>query len=432
MNEISNSGGVITAGANLNNERGGSKIYIVNDDFNLLVMLRAILEDSGFSDIEIYNNGIEVINVVNSGGRPNLIISDIKMPEMDGFQLVREIKSNLDDSVHNIPFIFISAVYDDFQSRALAKNLGVSYFFTMPLDQKGLVESVRKILGQPDKAAISDNGQNIDNFAAPKIKLLILEDDIFVSKLLLYTLKDMGLEIKTAETVMAFNNVFHEFMPEICLLDYSLPDGNGSDVLKTVKNFDPRIKAIMMTSGANEKMVDDFIHDGADNFIKKPIDMRQLVNSITTAADGIKAEWKVNRQIKIKTETVFAEEKFFDFFENAPVALAILDYELNIIKSNREFRTLLSDFTEMNSASCDNCQPRLFNILNILNDSERNVFKEQVLKVGFSDNEKKIFNYIVKNLSGLLFNLKMIINGRMAEQNSQILYRVVINTQRLD
>ena len=316
----------------------GANIFLAGDNYNNLIIIKTLLSDSGYSSIETFSNGNELLFHLDKQ-KPDLVISDICMQQVDGFQLLREFKSHGDAAVSSTPVILCSATFNDFETRRLANELGAEAFFTIPFDAKDFLAAVEKALTRRLQASTdkAPGGGGIE-----KIKLVILEDDKFSSRFLLHALKDLKYEMFTAETIAEFNRVFDEHRPQICIIDYNLPDGDGIDVLKTVKNLDGNTKVIMMTAITNERMIDDFIKEGADNFINKPINIRNLINAIKNAVEGLPRA----AACQLPDSAGGAEfgrdfsADYSDYFINAPLALAIIDEKLNCLRHNFEFDIL--------------------------------------------------------------------------------------------
>ena len=114
-------------------------ILIVEDNESILFNLKLLLELNDYTVLSA-KNGKEAIEVLqNSIKIPNLIVSDILMPEMDGYELFKIISSNLNWNA--IPFIFLSAKASPDEIRS-GKLLGVDDYVTKPVDEELLLSLI--------------------------------------------------------------------------------------------------------------------------------------------------------------------------------------------------------------------------------------------------------------------------------------------------
>ncbi|MEI8175803.1 MAG: response regulator transcription factor [Candidatus Omnitrophota bacterium] len=116
------------------------KILVVEDEPDLVVMLKARLESEGFS-VESAGDGIEGIKKAKKI-HPDIILVDFRMPKLDGYSMAQRLKE--DDGTTGIPLIVISVTET---VRDLFKALGVNYYFTKPLDIEHLLNTIRNVLG---------------------------------------------------------------------------------------------------------------------------------------------------------------------------------------------------------------------------------------------------------------------------------------------
>ena len=109
-----------------------------------LYLLRALLSGHGY-EVEQAQNGSEAL-VKALGNLPQMIISDILMPVIDGFTLCRIFKA--DDRLKNIPFIFYTATYTDPRDEKLALDLGANAFIVKPTDPDEFLRRMEEILAE--------------------------------------------------------------------------------------------------------------------------------------------------------------------------------------------------------------------------------------------------------------------------------------------
>jgi len=125
-------------------------ILIVDDDENSRVFLERALVKQGYA-VESAANGVQALARA-AESLPQLIISDILMPELDGFELCRRVKS--DQRLRAIPFVFYSATYVAPEDRELARQLGASRFLIKPVELKAFSQMVREVLGDFEREAL--------------------------------------------------------------------------------------------------------------------------------------------------------------------------------------------------------------------------------------------------------------------------------------
>ncbi len=119
------------------------KILIVEDNEDSRVLLQDALTSSGY-EAQNAENGKIALNHIAKGFFPDLVISDILMPEMDGYALCRAMKS--DDKLCTIPFIFYSATFTDTKDEKLAMDLGASRFFVKPMEIDAFLDEIKAVL----------------------------------------------------------------------------------------------------------------------------------------------------------------------------------------------------------------------------------------------------------------------------------------------
>ena len=117
------------------------KVLIVDDNEDSRLILRKTLEHEGYS-VEEAPNGIEALKVAGKFS-PEMIISDVLMPEMDGFRLCRKIKQ--DKQLRNIPFIFYTSTYTDPKNEKLAMSLGAARYIVKPIGVDEFIGIVKEI-----------------------------------------------------------------------------------------------------------------------------------------------------------------------------------------------------------------------------------------------------------------------------------------------
>lgn len=118
------------------------KILIVDDREDNLYMLETLLEGNGFS-VRKAREGSEALHLARES-MPDLVISDILMPGMDGFALCSEWKK--DAQLRRIPFVFYTATYTDPKDERLAVNMGADRFILKPAEPDDFLKEINDVL----------------------------------------------------------------------------------------------------------------------------------------------------------------------------------------------------------------------------------------------------------------------------------------------
>lgn len=124
------------------------RIIIVDDDRDTREMLTMALDLEGFA-VGQAANGLRLISAMHVD-RPDVILLDVMMSWIDGFELCRAIKKN--PTFADIPVIFISARKSAEDERTGLQAGAVAYF-SKPIDMDGLVARIRELLGERSDAA---------------------------------------------------------------------------------------------------------------------------------------------------------------------------------------------------------------------------------------------------------------------------------------
>jgi CheY-like chemotaxis protein len=117
-------------------------ILIADDNEQGLYQLQVLLRASGYQ-VASAANGAEALTMARQN-LPDLIVSDILMPVMDGFSLCREW--NKDERLRAIPFVFYTASYTDDRDRQLALSIGAKRFIVKPEEPDTLIRAIREAI----------------------------------------------------------------------------------------------------------------------------------------------------------------------------------------------------------------------------------------------------------------------------------------------
>jgi excisionase family DNA binding protein len=130
---------------------------------------------------------------------------------------------------------------------------------------------------------MKENNIPLDNLDSGKKKVLIVDDDAEIVELIADVLvRDGRFDVKSAATGYDAGVSTEQFRPDLILLDYMLPDVNGNVVCRTIRKnpeFE-NIKIIIVSGVIKQDEIDHLLKSGAEDFIKKPFNIAELVDKI--------------------------------------------------------------------------------------------------------------------------------------------------------
>jgi excisionase family DNA binding protein len=135
---------------------------------------------------------------------------------------------------------------------------------------------------------MKENGIPLDGLETGKRKVLIVDDDAEIVDLLVESLsRDGRFDCRTATSGYEAGIQTQRFRPDCILLDYMLPDVNGNVVCHTIRKnpeFED-IKIIIISGVIRQDEIEQLLKSGAQDFIKKPFDISDLINRVCATLD---------------------------------------------------------------------------------------------------------------------------------------------------
>jgi two-component system chemotaxis response regulator CheY len=117
-------------------------VLVVDDSITMLLSLKTTLSMNGFA-VETANNGQDALSKLNSGFKPNLILTDINMPVMGGMELIGKVRAL--PSYRFLPILTLTTE-SEASKREEGKRLGATGWLVKPVSGDDLVKVIRKVL----------------------------------------------------------------------------------------------------------------------------------------------------------------------------------------------------------------------------------------------------------------------------------------------
>jgi DNA-binding NarL/FixJ family response regulator len=148
------------------------RLLVVDDEPNLLMAVAAALRSEGF-DVTTARNGKDAL-LQSARSVPDLVVSDIRMPVMDGYELARHLRAA--PHTRLVPIVFLTAK-DDTRDRVEGFRSGVDVYLTKPFEPDELVAAIRSILDRVERtqAAIA---MLVGNAAPTSDEAFVRDEDL--------------------------------------------------------------------------------------------------------------------------------------------------------------------------------------------------------------------------------------------------------------
>jgi two-component system cell cycle response regulator len=308
-----------------------ARILIVDDEFMNLKLFKAYLSTENY-EIVTAECGQEALARA-SQVPPDVILMDIMMPGMDGFEVTRRLKE--DPATDGIPIIMVTALSGE-KSRKRGLEAGADEFLTKPVHKAELVARVGSMLrlkrfqeqlrSRQDSENMTDVPMGSTLSEAEFVPtILIVEDDDRDARLLRSLLDD---ELYMIRRVNDGEKAIHDALdepPDLIVLDIMLPGMDGFEVCRRLKSAD-RTKHTQILLQTSLRELDYRIQGaelGADDYLVKPVDSRELkvrVEALLKKKRYIdklnhRYESALNRAIRDGLTGLFNHEYFKRFFK---------------------------------------------------------------------------------------------------------------------
>jgi CheY-like chemotaxis protein/anti-sigma regulatory factor (Ser/Thr protein kinase) len=259
----------------------GKIVFIVGYNENARRLLRAICQKAGLKvagEAHTAYQGLKMLGKLKE--IPDLVLSDIMMPGMDGYEFARKIRSK------NFKGMKLVAVSSDARpgSAKEAKEAGFDAFITKPVTERGIINVMKTVLG--DNRA---HGQIVtihmaEELIRKKAKVLVAEDNPVNKKLIAILLQKLGFngEIVSNGEEAVKKAMTEEF--DICLMDIHMPVMSGIEATVEIrKRGNTTLPIIALTADVFKEGRERCLLAGMNDFLSRPVKPDQLEQKI--------AEW---------------------------------------------------------------------------------------------------------------------------------------------
>ena len=284
-------------------ERDGAAFLDIADLYNLRTLVvddnatnRRILHEiltNWHMRPELADGGdlaLEILNRASSTDDPfRLVLLDVNMPAMDGFELARKIKEI--ESTGNVMIMMLTSS-DQSSDIAQCKEIGIPVYLVKPIKQSDLFDAVMRALNvvSSDKACASVHDGNAPNPQRP-LQILLAEDNAVNQKLVVRMLERRGHKIHVAVNGVEAITSLEQGDFDLVLMDVQMPVMDGLEATAAIrqneKSTGKHIPIIAMTAHAMKGDKERCLESGMDYYVPKPVQLADLLAVIREAVPDV-------------------------------------------------------------------------------------------------------------------------------------------------
>jgi putative nucleotidyltransferase with HDIG domain len=138
-------------------------------------------------------------------------------------------------------------------------------------------------------------------------KILVVDDEVEIVAFIRELLVSHGYEVLGLSDSIAASSKLASFRPDVCILDFRMPQRTGAELLDIIKRHDPRIAVIFLTAQDETSLAVDMMKRGALDFLLKPVELNQLLLSIGRAIEHRRLILE-NEQYRLHLEELVLEK----------------------------------------------------------------------------------------------------------------------------
>ncbi len=272
--------------------QGGRDILVIDDDPDVLTMLRSLLEREGFSG-RVARTRVEARNAI-AERMPDGMIVDILLPDGSGYDLVSETRGR--PHGEEIAIVILS-MKTGFLDKVEAIHCGADGYFEKPLDWEKLIRRLQHMLEK--------------NRAEPA-RILSVEDDPSQAAFLQAVLVSAGYEVLGCPDPRRFESDLSAFRPDLVLMDLLLPGVSGHDLVRYLRQDEryATLPVLFLTTESQVEAQMKTLRAGADDHLIKPILPGLLLSAVAgrlERARFLRTLVSHDGQTRLLTHTAFLE-----------------------------------------------------------------------------------------------------------------------------
>jgi signal transduction histidine kinase/CheY-like chemotaxis protein/HPt (histidine-containing phosphotransfer) domain-containing protein len=283
--------------------------------------MRPVVADSGAA-------GLNMLAAEQPRDPFRLLLLDINMPEMDGFELAEQIRQHPEYNNLHIIVLTSSCMRGD---AARCRNLGIAAYLTKPVKQSSLLDAIMTVFGttEPVGSSASLVTQHTLSEELRPLHILLAEDNVVNQKVAVNMLQKRDHTVTVAQNgkeVLAALNAAEEHSFDLILMDIQMPEMDGLEATAHIRELEKgsgkHIPIIALTANAMKGDREICLKVGMDGYASKPLKAEELLTIMRELMTNKMATTVVLSAIKTSENTAFNEKQ----------ALAVVDGDMELFR----------------------------------------------------------------------------------------------------
>ena len=267
------------------------RILIVDDNATNRQLLEVLLDGWRMRHCSA-GSGEEALRLFAEQPPFDLILLDVQMPEMDGFEVAAQIRQRWPESKVKIVVLTAMGLRGD---GARCRELGIGAYLVKPLKGSDLLEAIRRSFLTADVGNVKNSSELVTRHtlrehrttqpSSRPLSILVAEDNGVNQILARRLLEKQGHTVIVAADGREAVQAFEKGAFDLILMDIQMPEVDGYEATKEIRRRETnhqRIPIIALTANAMSGDRDRCLNAGMDGFISKPIDVGELSEAMST------------------------------------------------------------------------------------------------------------------------------------------------------
>lgn len=269
-----------------------ARVLVVDDILPNVKLLEAKLS-SEYYDVLTATNGQDALDKVVSES-PDLVLLDVMMPGMDGFEVCARIKQN--PAIAHIPVVMVTALTDA-QDKVRGLESGADDFLSKPINDIALMARVRSLVrlkmaldewrvreNTANQLGVVDKSSNAMNESTEKARVLVIEDKNFEQRKIEETLGRDHDEVAIAESGVKAMEMVSAKPFDVIIVSLNLTNEDGLRLCSHLKSNEKTRNVPIVMIGSEEDMprIAHGLEIGAHDYILRPVDRNEILARIRT------------------------------------------------------------------------------------------------------------------------------------------------------